>query len=102
MESTGVVQKARTSCELCGGDQAPYGIGIRGSAQKHRMQRCKDRDASPCINHPIAPMHVLCIDRRHHGAGDSRSCCATRPVEDTETSEKELRTMFGDEITSRS
>ena len=32
------------------------------AARKHRMQRRKDEDASPFINHPIALMHVLCID----------------------------------------
>jgi GTP diphosphokinase / guanosine-3',5'-bis(diphosphate) 3'-diphosphatase len=47
--------------------QTPYDIGlvIRAvdfAAQKHRIQRRKDRDASPYIYHPIALMHVLCID----------------------------------------
>jgi len=35
---------------------------VEFAAQKHRMQRRKDSDASPYINHPIALMHVLCID----------------------------------------
>ena len=44
-----------------------YDIGlviraVEFAAKKHRMQRRKDEDASPYINHPIALMHVLCID----------------------------------------
>jgi GTP diphosphokinase / guanosine-3',5'-bis(diphosphate) 3'-diphosphatase len=40
-----------------------YDIGlviraVEFAAQKHRMQRRKDSDASPYINHPIALMHV--------------------------------------------
>jgi len=47
--------------------QTPYDIGlviraVEFAAQKHRMQRRKDSDASPFINHPIALMHALCID----------------------------------------
>jgi guanosine-3',5'-bis(diphosphate) 3'-pyrophosphohydrolase len=47
--------------------QTPYDIAlviraVEFAAQKHRMQRRKDSDASPYINHPIALMHVLCID----------------------------------------
>jgi (p)ppGpp synthase/HD superfamily hydrolase len=47
--------------------KTPYDIGlvIRAvdfAAQEHRIQRRKDRDASPYIYHPIALMHVLCID----------------------------------------
>jgi GTP diphosphokinase / guanosine-3',5'-bis(diphosphate) 3'-diphosphatase len=47
--------------------QTPYDIGLviraaEFAAQKHRMQRRKDNDASAYINHPIALMHVLCID----------------------------------------
>jgi GTP diphosphokinase / guanosine-3',5'-bis(diphosphate) 3'-diphosphatase len=47
--------------------QTPYDVGlviraVEFAAQKHRMQRRKDSDSSPYINHPIALMHVLCID----------------------------------------
>jgi GTP diphosphokinase / guanosine-3',5'-bis(diphosphate) 3'-diphosphatase len=43
-------------------DSYEIGLIIRAvefAAQKHRMQRRKDRDANPYINHPIALMHVL-------------------------------------------
>lgn len=47
--------------------QTPYDIGlvIRAvdfAVLSHRIQRRKDSDGSPYINHPIALMHVLCID----------------------------------------
>jgi (p)ppGpp synthase/HD superfamily hydrolase len=39
-----------------------YDLAVECAAQKHRMQRQKDSDANPYINHPIVLMHVLCID----------------------------------------
>jgi GTP diphosphokinase / guanosine-3',5'-bis(diphosphate) 3'-diphosphatase len=77
------------------------GLVIRAvefAAQKHRMQRRKDSDASPYINHPIALMHVLCVDG---GVSDPLILAAAAlhdTIEDTETSEEELRTTFGEEI----
>ena len=77
------------------------GLVIRAvefAAQKHRMQRRKDSDASPYINHPIALMHVLCIDG---GVSDPVILAAAAlhdTIEDTETAEEELRTTFGEEI----
>jgi GTP diphosphokinase / guanosine-3',5'-bis(diphosphate) 3'-diphosphatase len=71
---------------------------IEFAAQKHRMQRRKDSDASPYINHPIALMHVLCIDG---GVSDPVILAAAAlhdTIEDTETAEEELRTTFGEEI----
>src|SRR6185436_14869316 len=70
--------------------QAPYDIGlviraVEFAAQKHRMQRRKDEDASPYINHPIALMHVLC---RYYRTHDHRGGSAA-PIEDTETAREE-------------
>jgi guanosine-3',5'-bis(diphosphate) 3'-pyrophosphohydrolase len=81
-----------------------YDIGlviraVEFAARKHRMQRRKDSDASPYINHPIALMHVLCIDG---GINDPLILAAAAlhdTIEDTETTEEELRTTFGEEIT---
>src|SRR6267154_5131596 len=81
-----------------------YDIGlviraIEFAVQKHRMQRRKDSEASPYINHPIALMHVLCIDG---GITDQLVLAAAAlhdTIEDTETTEEELRTIFGEEIT---
>jgi guanosine-3',5'-bis(diphosphate) 3'-pyrophosphohydrolase len=80
-----------------------YNIGlvtraVEFAAQKHRMQRRKDSEASPYINHPIALMHVLCIDG---GINDPLILAAAAlhdTIEDTETTEAELRTTFGEEI----
>ena len=77
------------------------GLVIRAvefAAQKHRMQRRKDSDASPYINHPIALMHVLCIDGGITGPVILAAAALHDTIEDTETTENELRTMFGDEI----
>jgi guanosine-3',5'-bis(diphosphate) 3'-pyrophosphohydrolase len=85
--------------------QAPYDIGlviraVEFAAQKHRMQRRKDSDASPYINHPIALMHVLCIDGGITAPAILAAAALHDTIEDTETTEQELRTMFGDEIAS--
>jgi guanosine-3',5'-bis(diphosphate) 3'-pyrophosphohydrolase len=70
------------------------------AAEKHRDQRRKDADASPYINHPIAVANVLA----NEGAvTDTNVICAALlhdTIEDTETTEAELRAAFGDEITA--
>jgi guanosine-3',5'-bis(diphosphate) 3'-pyrophosphohydrolase len=81
----------------------PYDIAlviqaIEFAAQKHRKCRRKDIDASPYINHPIALMHVLCVDG---GISDPTILAAAAlhdTIEDTETTAEELRTAFGEEI----
>src|SRR5258707_14084510 len=83
--------------------QTPYDIGLviragEFAAQKHRMQRRKDSEASPYINHPIALMHVLCIDG---GISDPLVLAAAAlhdTIEDTQTTQEELRTTFEEEI----
>src|ERR1700741_3989165 len=80
-----------------------YDIGlviraVEFAAQKHRMQRRKDSDASPYINHPIALMHVLCIDGGITDPVILATAALHDTVEDTETTEEELRATFGDEI----
>jgi GTP diphosphokinase / guanosine-3',5'-bis(diphosphate) 3'-diphosphatase len=71
---------------------------IEFAAKKHRMQRRKDSDASPYINHPIALMHVLCIDG---GIRDPRILAAAAlhdTIEDTETTPNELVAAFGADV----
>jgi guanosine-3',5'-bis(diphosphate) 3'-pyrophosphohydrolase len=63
------------------------------------MQRRKDSDASPYINHPIALMHVLCLDGRISDPVVLAVAALHDTIEDTETTEQELRTTFGEEIT---
>lgn len=72
----------------------------RFAADKHRQQRRKDADASPYINHPIAVADLLANEC---GVTDPVALCAALlhdTIEDTETTEQELRETFGDEITS--
>jgi len=71
---------------------------IEFAAKKHRMQRRKDSDASPYINHPIDLMHVLCIDG---GIRDPRILAAAAlhdTIEDTETTPNELVAEFGADV----
>ncbi len=65
------------------------------AAEKHRMQRRKDADASPYINHPLALAHILCWEG---GVTDSTVLAAALlhdTAEDTETSADELEREFG-------
>jgi guanosine-3',5'-bis(diphosphate) 3'-pyrophosphohydrolase len=83
--------------------ETPYDVGlviraVEFAAQKHRMQRRKDSDASPYINHPIALMHVLCIDGGVTEPTILAAAALHDTIEDTETTEDELRTLFGSEI----
>jgi len=64
------------------------------AAYKHRLQRRKDPEASPYINHPIALAHVLV------GAGVTNpkilaAAVLHDTIEDTETTYEELRERFG-------
>ena len=68
------------------------------AAEKHSKQRRKDPDCSPYINHPIALANVLANEGHVH---DNAVLCAALlhdTVEDTETSEDELREIFGEKI----
>ncbi len=69
------------------------------AAEKHRNQRRKDVEASPYINHPIALANVLANEG---GITDPVVLCGALlhdTIEDTETTDEELRAAFGDEIT---
>lgn len=70
------------------------------AAEKHKNQRRKDADASPYINHPIALANVLANEG---GITNKDVLCAAvlhDTIEDTQTTEEELRKEFGDKITS--
>jgi guanosine-3',5'-bis(diphosphate) 3'-pyrophosphohydrolase len=69
------------------------------AADKHRMQRRKDAEASPYINHPIALARVLSNE-----AGMSETIVLSAALlhdtlEDTNTTEEELRARFGETVT---
>lgn len=68
------------------------------AAHKHRNQRRKNTEASPYINHPIALASVLTNEGQ---IADINVLCAALlhdTIEDTETTEEELRTVFGEAI----
>lgn len=70
------------------------------AADKHRNQRRKDAAASPYINHPIALANVLANEG---GITNKDVLCAAMlhdTIEDTETTESELRLAFGNKIAS--
>jgi len=70
------------------------------AAEKHRNQRRKNADASPYINHPIALTNVLANEG---GITNKDVLCAAMlhdTIEDTETTEAELRLAFGVKIAS--
>lgn len=67
------------------------------SADKHRNQRRKDKDASPYINHPIDLLNILVMA----GIRDTATLTAAvlhDTVEDTETTASELENKFTLEI----
>ncbi|QQX85267.1 bifunctional (p)ppGpp synthetase/guanosine-3',5'-bis(diphosphate) 3'-pyrophosphohydrolase [Cupriavidus necator] len=71
---------------------------IAFAADKHRNQRRKDAEASPYINHPIALANVLANES---GIEDERvlvTAILHDTIEDTETTEQELVSSFGQEV----
>lgn len=71
---------------------------IEFAARKHRMQRRKDVDASPYINHPIALMSLLCVEAEIDDVSVLVTAALHDTVEDTETTLAELTEMFGAKI----
>lgn len=68
------------------------------AAERHRNQRRKDAEASPYINHPIALAHLLATVGEVEDLDVLRAAILHDTVEDTETSEAELRARFGDAV----
>lgn len=68
------------------------------AAEKHRLQKRKDVEASPYINHPVAVASTLFHEG---GVTDVRALCAALlhdTIEDTQTTPAELEREFGREI----
>jgi len=68
------------------------------AARKHRMQRRKDPDASPYINHPLSLAEVLVMEGRIHDHATLAAALLHDTIEDTETSYEELVAAFGSTI----
>src|SRR5215813_3365790 len=71
---------------------------IEFAVKKHRMQRRRGSDASPYINHPIALMHVLCIDGGIRVPRILAAAALHDTIEDTETTPNELVAEFGADV----
>ena len=72
---------------------------VHFAAQKHTNQRRKNPGESPYINHPIEVAEHL---QRVGGVDDEAILVAALlhdTIEDTETTEDEIRAEFGDEVT---
>ncbi|MFL6728193.1 MAG: HD domain-containing protein [Sphingomicrobium sp.] len=68
------------------------------AAEKHRMQRRKDVDASPYINHPLALANIL-VSEGHVDDPDVLAAALLHDtVEDTGTTTEELEHEFGRRI----
>jgi guanosine-3',5'-bis(diphosphate) 3'-pyrophosphohydrolase len=65
------------------------------AAERHRNQRRKDPEATPYINHPIALAHLLATTGRVDDLDVLRAALLHDTVEDTQTTEAELRDRFG-------
>jgi GTP diphosphokinase / guanosine-3',5'-bis(diphosphate) 3'-diphosphatase len=70
------------------------------AADKHRTLRRKDADASPSINHPIGLANTLVSEADVQDPVVLAAAFLHDTVEDTETSEAELRAAFGPEVTA--
>jgi len=70
------------------------------AAEKHRNQRRKDADASPYINHPIAFANVLANEGDIANEDVLIAALLHDTIEDTQTSEEELKKEFGGKIAS--
>jgi guanosine-3',5'-bis(diphosphate) 3'-pyrophosphohydrolase len=79
-------------------DSARLLLALHFSAQKHRDQRRKDRQASPYINHPIEVAFILATIG---GVTDLTTLIAAilhDTIEDTATTPEELERRFGREV----
>ena len=68
------------------------------AAERHKNQRRKDALASPYINHPLAVAHLLASTGGIVDLAVLRAAILHDTIEDTETTEAELRERFGHEV----
>ena len=68
---------------------------IEFASRKHSMQRRKDKDASPYINHPIAVAHLLADTGGVNDLVTLMAAVLHDTIEDTETTAEELEAQFG-------
>ena len=71
---------------------------IEFAARKHRLQRRKDMEASPFINHPVALMSVLCVEAGVCDVEVLSAAALHDTIEDTLTTRDEISREFGKKI----
>ena len=71
---------------------------IEFAARKHRLQRRKDVEASPFINHPVALMSVLCVEAGVCDVEVLSAAALHDTIEDTQTTRDEISREFGKKI----
>ena len=81
----------------------PMGVFVKAvafAADKHRVQRRKDVDASPYINHPISVANALANEGDVADIEVLSAAVLHDTIEDTNTTAEELRAIFGVRITA--
>lgn len=84
--------------EFTPGDLPLFIRALEFASRKHSMQRRKDADASPYINHPIALVSILAVEADIHDPDVLCAALLHDTVEDTNTSDEELVAQFGPRI----
>lgn len=73
---------------------------LKFSAEKHRHQRRKDREASPYINHPIEVAELLLRVGQVEDADIVTAAILHDTIEDTDTKPEEIEQLFGGRVLS--
>ena len=73
---------------------------LKFAAEKHTLQRRKGYDKIPYINHPVKVVHLLHVIASETDAELLAAAVLHDVLEDTSTSEQEMREAFGDRITN--
>ncbi|KAL3984703.1 HD domain family protein [Acanthocheilonema viteae] len=68
------------------------------AARRHRQQRRKDITQTPYINHPIGVAYILTNEGQITDTATIIAAILHDVVEDTKTTDEEIREMFGDEV----
>lgn len=73
-------------------------LAIKFASDKHRFQKRKDNQ-TPYINHPVEVMETLAGVGKIDDVEILAAAVLHDTIEDTNTTEEELRTVFGDRVT---
>lgn len=71
---------------------------LRFAAQKHNLQKRKDQEGSPYINHPIAVVEILWHEGSVRDLTTLTAAALHDTIEDTNTTQEEVRALFGEEV----